>query len=289
MKLSFTTLACPDWTLEQAFNNGAAYGYDGVEIESMDGHRLATPQLLKENVRRIRRLSETSGCRSLSILSHIQLAREDMEEQAEALSEAQLYLELLGDLDTEYLRVMGNWTLEKPNEEWLIDTASDSLSSLADMAADLNAKIVLETHDCFRDARMLCRVLERVDSPQVFALWDTQHSFRGGQTPAEVWSNLSNWVAHVHVKDARRNIGTPPAAGSKPEVQAHDIESWEAVPIGDGEIPIRDSLRVLADGGYDGFVSYEWEKHDHPNLADPEVELPAGAAKIREYLSATIG
>ena len=289
MKLAFTTLACPNWTLEQAFELGAEYGYEGIEIESMDGHRLATPELLKENARRIRRLAEISGCRSLSILSHIQLAQEGAADRAAALSEAEEYLELLSESGTDYLRVMGNWALEDPPEEWLVDTVSDGLTRLAELAAKSNAKLALETHDCFRKAGALRRVLERVNSPHVVALWDTQHSFRRGQAAAEVWSNLSNWVAYVHVKDARRNIDAGPPAGSKPQVAAPDVEIWEAVPIGEGEIPVKESLRVLVDGGFDGFISYEWEKQDHPELAEPEVELPAGAAKIKEYLGELSG
>lgn len=284
MKLAFTTLACPNWTLDQAFHRAAEYGYDGIEIESMDGHRLATPRLLKENLRRIRSLSDASGCRVLSILSHVQLALEGVAERTRAFSEARVYLELMGDLGADYLRVMGNWRLENPPEEWLVETVRDGLAELAEVAAKHDVKIALETHDCFRNARVLRRILETVGSPRVSALWDTQHSFRSGQSVAEVWSNLSDWLAYVHVKDARQNVEAPPPAGYKPQVLAHDIENWEPAPMGEGEIPIKESLGALVKGGFDGFVSYEWEKQDQPHLAGPEVELPAGAARIREYL-----
>ena len=289
IKLAFTTLACPDWTLEEIFERGAEYGYKGIEIESMDGHRLATPQMLKDNAGRIRRLSETSGCRPLVILSHVQLAKESIAERTAALSEAQAYLELLGDLGVDYLRVMGNWALENPSEEWLVDTVADGLGRLAEVAEKSNTTVALETHDCFRNARALRRVLEQVNSPRVVALWDTQHTFRGGQSVAEVWSHLSEWVVHVHVKDARRTFDAAPPAESKPQVTAHDVDAWEAVPMGEGEIPVKESIRTLIDAGYDGFISYEWERQDHPELPAPEVELPAGAAKIREYLGEVSG
>ena len=33
--------------------------------------------------------------------------------------------------------------------------------------------------------------------------------------------------------------------------------------------------------GYDGWYTFEWEKRWHPELAEPEIALPAGAAFVR--------
>jgi hypothetical protein len=35
--------------------------------------------------------------------------------------------------------------------------------------------------------------------------------------------------------------------------------------------------------GFDGFVAVEWEKANHPHLAEPEDVLPGELAKIVEY------
>jgi len=37
MKLSFTTLGCPDWTLRQVVENAARMGYDGVDLRGLLG------------------------------------------------------------------------------------------------------------------------------------------------------------------------------------------------------------------------------------------------------------
>src|SRR5436190_15393444 len=44
--ISFSTLACPDWTFGQIASNGGAYGYDGVEIRMIEGQTdlLARPE-----------------------------------------------------------------------------------------------------------------------------------------------------------------------------------------------------------------------------------------------------
>ena len=43
---------------------------------------------------------------------------------------------------------------------------------------------------------------------------------------------------------------------------------------GEGEFPFDTMFASLAAIGFDGFVSFEWEKHWHPELAAPEIALP---------------
>jgi fatty-acyl-CoA synthase len=40
-------------------------------------------------------------------------------------------------------------------------------------------------------------------------------------------------------------------------------------------------LHMLGDRGYDGYVSVEWEKRWHPELAEPEIALPQHIAWLR--------
>ena len=37
MKLSFSTLGCPDWTMAQVIARGVEYGFDGVEVRGFNG------------------------------------------------------------------------------------------------------------------------------------------------------------------------------------------------------------------------------------------------------------
>ncbi len=35
MKISFTTLGCPDWDIDTICQNGQAYGFDGVDFRGL--------------------------------------------------------------------------------------------------------------------------------------------------------------------------------------------------------------------------------------------------------------
>ena len=89
-----------------------------------------------------------------------------------------------------------------------------------------------------------------------------------GETPAEVYASLGPRILLAQVKDARRL-----ADGS-----------WRLVPLGEGEVPVREMLRLLSAGGYPHWISVEWEKRWHPEIEAPEVALPQHLDLLTRWL-----
>jgi fatty-acyl-CoA synthase len=54
--------------------------------------------------------------------------------------------------------------------------------------------------------------------------------------------------------------------------------------MGEGEVPVREQLKVLEQYGYNGYVSVEWEKKWHPEIAEPEIALPQHIAWLKSVL-----
>ena len=54
--------------------------------------------------------------------------------------------------------------------------------------------------------------------------------------------------------------------------------------LGEGEVPVRDMLALLSAGGYQGWVSVEWEKRWHPEIDAPELALPQHLAVLGTWL-----
>ena len=127
--------------------------------------------------------------------------------------------------------------------------------------------IALETHDSFASAELVGELLRRVEMPCFAAVWDVHHPYRVGETPPDVLRALGGRIHLVHVKDARRR-------GAE----------WELVALGEGEVPVRESLAALGAAGYDGWLTVEWEKRWHPELAEPEDALPRERATLRRWL-----
>ncbi len=53
--------------------------------------------------------------------------------------------------------------------------------------------------------------------------------------------------------------------------------------LGKGEVPVREMLELLDAGGYEGWVSVEWEKRWHPEIEDPAIALPQHLAVLKHW------
>jgi sugar phosphate isomerase/epimerase len=249
MKLAFSTLACPSWSLEQVTDGARAYGYDGVELRVIDGS-LVDPSMGAADRERVRRAFHQAGLAIAAVDTSIKVAADEPEH---ALREIRAYVELARGWGCGVLRVFGGGKA--------IDRAREVLTEAAHAASESGVAIVLETHDELSSARVVADVLRGLPRG-AGALWDVAHPYRLGERPDRVLELLNDRVLHVHIKDAR---------------------GAELTLLGDGEVPVRESVDALRRIGYTGWLSVEWEKYWHPDLAEPEVALPQFANVLRAW------
>jgi sugar phosphate isomerase/epimerase len=100
-------------------------------------------------------------------------------------------------------------------------------------------------------------------------LWDIHHTYRAGESPEQSVADLGKSIAYVHVKDGRPRTDTS--------------EGWELCLINEGIVPLREAFSALKHDGYDGYLSLEWEKKWHPDLADPEIALPQALPWLQRF------
>jgi sugar phosphate isomerase/epimerase len=270
MKLAFTTLACPDWTLEQAVAAAQRYGYAGIELRLLDG-QLVSADLDETARRRVREVCATAGLPIVCVDTSVRIAQPDPAEREAQIQAGLAMLELAAAWESPVIRVFGGPPADTPADA-AIAGAVECLAPLAERGRALGVAVALETHDAFSSSMVVRQVLDRVPGPGAGALWDTLHPFRVGNTLDEAIANLRDRLLHVHVKDGRR-----PADGGP---------NWDLTLLGDGEVPMPDILAALQRAGYDGWLAVEWEKKWHPELDAPEIALPQHAEKLRAYLAA---
>ena len=63
---------------------------------------------------------------------------------------------------------------------------------------------------------------------------------------------------------------------------------WELVLLGEGEVPVREMLGLLTAGGYRHWISVEWEKRWHPEIAEPEVALPQHLSVLAQWMEVNL-
>jgi sugar phosphate isomerase/epimerase len=264
LRIAFSTLAFPDATLAEATALGRSWGYAGVELRLIDGQLIDSSMSAAERVR-VKQTIAAARLPIVSVDSSIILTA------GESGAELRRFLELANDWESPLIRVYGGPLAEEPGtRRTQMEVAARVLQEAIPLAERLGVAIAIETHDSFSASSVAAELLAMVQSKWVGALWDTHHPHRIGERPAEVYGHIGPRVLHVQVKDARRSV-------------AHK-GGWQLVPLGEGEVPVREIIRLLAAGGYGGYISVEWEKYWHPEIEGPEIALPQHLNVLQEWV-----
>jgi sugar phosphate isomerase/epimerase len=263
-RIAFSTLAFPDADLATALSLGRSWGYAGVELRLIDGE-LIDPAMSAQARAQVKRTLVAAGLPTVAVDTSIRLTGEAPG------TELRQFLELASDWEAPLVRVFGGELPgEGPARQAQLEAAARMLAEAAPAAERLGVGIGVETHDSFSASAVVAELLALVDSAAVGAVWDSHHPHRVGERAVDVWANLGRRILLAQVKDAR------------PDPMRED--GWQLVLLGEGEVPVRDMLDLLSDGGYRGWVSVEWEKRWHPEIAEPEVALPQHLAVLGSWI-----
>jgi sugar phosphate isomerase/epimerase len=241
---------------------GRQWGYAGVELRLIDGE-LIDPRMLADARAKVKQTLSAAGLPAVAVDSSVRLTDDD------PAPDLRRFLELASDWESPLVRVFGGpLPVGGPGRARQLGTAARVLESCVPLARRLGVAIGVETHDDFSASSVVAELLAMTDPEWTGAVWDSHHPHRAGETPAEVYANLGPRILLAQVKDARR----------EPD------DGWRLVLLGEGEVPVRQMLGLLAAGGYQGWISVEWEKRWHPEIEEPEVALPQHLAVLAKWM-----
>ncbi len=264
MKLSFMTLGCPKWTLDQIITNAAKYGYDAIDFRGLgDSIDITTLPEFTTGVAATRKRINDAGLAVSAISSSIGLCV--TEKRQANLDEAKRTIDCGVALGASFVRVFGNGDAKQPKTE-LAQRGADCMRAILDLPGAGKLTWVFETHDQWirgADARLL---LDTINVPNFGALWDMGHTSRvGNEKPEETFGYIGPRVRYTHVKDATHDPSHPKAMK----------DGWRYRLPGEGQLPLAESIGILKRAGYDGYLVCESEKRWQPALAEPEEIFPA--------------
>jgi sugar phosphate isomerase/epimerase len=260
MKSSFSTLACPDWSLAEVVAAAASYGYDGVELRviSYELDLWKLPEFRSPSLAATRAAIEDEGLVVAAVGSSACFHSADNQEQERNFDSALRLAEVAAGLGSPAIRVFGDRIQPGSDRRQTAARIADSLTRLADRLRPDSVQVWLETHGDFAAVAGVSEILAQLNSSEVGLIWDPANAFeQNGETPL-ILPQMSSRVRHVHLKDLLRNVQG----------------SFCYKPTGEGEFPFHAMFAALEGIGFDGFVSFEWEKLWHPELAAPEIALP---------------
>lgn len=268
MKLAYSSLACPGWSIEEAVAAAARYGYAAIEWRLADGETIEpdTPARVR---RRLREAPAAQGIEIACLDSSCQVVQGSPEERAAALEAGRRMVDLAAEMGAPCLRVFGGPLPAGATRAEILPPTAEVLHTLGMYGAECGVKVALETHDAWTRSEDVLELIQAVALPSVGILWDAHHTYRSGETPAYTLSRLGRLVAFVHLKDSRSANGRP--------------GEWSYCLLNEGSVPLREICTLLKRAGYDGYLSLEWEKKWHPEIAEPEVALPPAVPYLRSF------
>ncbi|MEU0072458.1 sugar phosphate isomerase/epimerase family protein [Streptomyces sp. NPDC006332] len=263
MKLAFSTLGVPGLPLPDVLRLATKHGYHGVELRAHPEEPVHPGLDLTQRADAAAQF-KAAGVSVLGLAGYARVAAPGDDEPV--IEEIRRLLDLARDLGAPYVRVFPGGGTEQSREE-ADATAARRLGTAAEYAADLDVRILLETHDSHRTGADAIRVLGPVGHRQVGSLWDVMHTWLGGEQPSETYAALAPHLGYVQVKDIASAEDTTPLA------------------LGKGVLPLAECVEVLSRHGWDGWLCWEYEKRWYEAAAPLPDLLDAGREHLARLLN----
>ncbi len=249
IKLSFSTLGCPEWSFADIISTARDLGYQGVEIRGVMREMFAPKMKIfdAENIEKTKKTLADTGIQIPILTTGAYLS--DTSQVPLAEMEVLAYAQLAQKLGVKYLRVMGEKTPE-PSGEGRVGEIAEQYAKLCELVKNTGVTLLIETNGILADSVAMKKLMESVPAKNKGVLWDIHHTYRYFNEDVDTTvSNIGKYIKHVHIKDSVMN-------GDK----------IKYVLTGYGDMPIAEAIKALCDIGYDGYYSYEWVKRWVPEI-----------------------
>lgn len=268
--LSFSTLGCPRWTLDQVLACAVSNGYQGIELRGLQGELdlpKAPPFSTAARATETYRLFADKRVNIINLGASTQLHHASPTRRTQELDQAKRFIELAARLHCPFVRVFPNDLPNDQDRAKTIELITSGLAELGQFAAGQSVSVLLESHGQVVESALLRQIMSDVDQPSVGLIWDIVNMWTvTNESPAAAYRALQPYIRHVHVKDVRMVAGQP-----------------QYTLLGEGEAPLAEAILALQKGSYPGYYSFEWEKRWHPDLPEPEVAFPHYVRAIQRY------
>lgn len=267
MRLTISTLCCPNWTLAQIVAACHENGISGIDFRGI-GEQIDITQLPAFNAELDATLAtlHTFGLSVPCLNTSVTLVTPAPDRWQMMLDECQRYATLAARTQTRFLRVFGGSVPKGLSRDEARSLAQRHLRQLVKLCRPHDCRPLLETHDAWATSDEVLELLHEFSPDEVGVIWDIEHPYRRGEQPEETADRLGKYIRHTHWKDSFR---TP--------------DRYDAKLLGQGDLPIDRCIAALKSIKYDAWLCLETEKRWHATAPDPEQSIPQFAEYMRAH------
>jgi sugar phosphate isomerase/epimerase len=272
LRLSFSTLGCPDWTFQQVLDFAVVNKYTGIELRGIQRQLDLTKCNEFSNAQNIastKRMMKDKGLQFVDLGSSCALHHTGTAEREKNLDEGKRFIDLAQEIDCPYIRVFPNNLPKEGDRNAVIDLITKGLLELGEYAKNSNVTVLMETHGDLVYTKDIVTVMQAATHAHTGLVWDIVNMWSvTKEPPATVYPQLKKYIHHTHIKDLKMVDGKE-----------------QYVLLGKGETPVFEGVDLLRKDDYKGYYSFEWEKLWHPEIADPEIALADYPKAIRAHIA----
>jgi sugar phosphate isomerase/epimerase len=271
LRLSFSTLGCPDWDLNRIMDFAVQYGYKGIEVRGLQREldltkckEFNSASARKDTMKRMK----SKGIQFINLGSSANLHTSEPDKRKQQIDEAKRFIDLANDLNCPYVRVFPNNFPKEQSKDATVELITNGMNELNDHANGSGVRVLMETHGDVVYKNDLLQIMKNVNAKNTGLIWDVSNMWTvTKEDPSEVYEAIKQYIYHVHVKDAKLNDG-----------------KLEYVFLGKGDVPILKAIDLLEKNNYKGYYSFEWEKLWHPEIAEPSEAFADYANTMNSHL-----
>ncbi len=144
---------------------------------------------------------------------------------------------------------------------------AEGYRAVTEYAEGKGIKTMIENHGYFcQDSDRVESVITSVAHKNFGALIDIGNFLCVDESPVTAVSRLAPFASYVHAKDFHVKSGSelPPVDGF---FGTRGGNYLRGAVLGHGNVPVLQTLKILKDSGYDGYITLEFEGHEDPITA----------------------
>lgn len=280
MRIAFSTVACPSWTLDEVAAFCEEINLSAVELRTFGSgaSRFACDPFLTAP-EKTRHLFAKGGCDVACLATSIgyeepvtpPVLGDIFGGTHHSVKATQSAVHLAARLECPLVRVFAYEIPGRDSRASAIARICERLELAVATARNTGVRLALENAGGFLTAAAISELLDRVNSPLLGAAYSPSIARLAGEDPLDGLNVLGDRLLNVRLKD---------------------LKAGAACVLGDGELPTRPIVERLAQSGFEGLVTHE---HDAawisvgPAAADTRAVLRESAERIYRWAGEASG
>jgi sugar phosphate isomerase/epimerase len=247
MKPAFSTVACPNWTLDEVASQAEHLGFMGVELRTFGSasKEFACDPALTDSAK-VRSMFDKVGVDIACLATSIRYDEPVADPMLHILGdndkttlETKSAIALASQIECPLVRVFAYEKFGSEPTSRAVRRITDRLKLAAAAARNTGVRLVLENGGSFSTAAQVAEILDAVGSPSLGAAYSVGTAWCAGEKPEHGINVLRDHLACVKLSDWK---GNHPCA------------------LGRGEVSNAAAVGALGAAGYTGWITFEYPK-----------------------------